>query len=175
MYPTIGSPFIGLQGETIRFCAKYLGIHNLKVYLYLMNKYQLNCIGKRSGRYTENYFFSKREIAKALGYSGTNEINIQEVNKSLQVLADTGLIEYSESKRREGHQGYYHELYVVRQYSSSHLKADAAYVKESQEQGKVLSEVSVSNLAKPIRENIKVIEAAEDQKKILEITQKLLK
>ena len=63
-----------------------------------------------------------------------------EINKSLQVLTDTGLIKYSVSKRRDGHQGYYHELYCVRQYSSTHLKADAAYVKEKQLKGEDISE-----------------------------------
>lgn len=166
-FNSVGAPFIGLQGETIRFCAKHLGVIDLKVYLYLMNKYQLNCIGKQSGRYTENYFFSKREIAQALGYNGTYEPNIMEINKSLQILTDTGLIEYSVSKRRDGHQGYYHELYCVRQYSSTHLKADAAYVKEKQLKGEDISEEGMLELAAPIRENIKIIATAEDSKKFL--------
>ena len=140
---------------------------DLKVYLYLMNKYQLNCIGKQNGRYSENYFFSKREIAVALGYNGTKETNIMEINKSLQILADTGLIEYSESKRREGHQGYYHELYCVRQYSVTHLKADAAYVKEKHLKGETLSDEGMLELAAPIRENIKVIASADDPKMLL--------
>ena len=166
-FNTVEAPFVGLKGETIRFCAKHLGIMDLKVYLYLMNKYQLNCIGKQNGRYSENYFFSKREIAVALGYNGTKETNIMEINKSLQILADTGLIEYSESKRREGHQGYYHELYCVRQYSVTHLKADAAYVKEKHLKGETLSDEGMLELAAPIRENIKVIASADDPKMLL--------
>ena len=132
-----------------------------------MNKYQLNCIGKQNGRYNENYFFSKKEIAQALGYNGTYEPNIMEINKSLQVLTDMGLIEYSKSKRRDGHQGYYHELYCVRQYSATHLKADVAYVKEKQLKGEDISEEGMLELATPIRENIKVIATAEDPRKLL--------
>lgn len=147
---------------------------DLKVYLYLLNKYKLNCRGRESGRYTENYFFSKREIAKALGYNGTKESNILEINKSLMVLADTGLIEYSESKRRKGHQGYYHELYVAREYSSTHLKADAAYVKEKQEKGEEISDEILADIAAPIRKNIKVITATTDQRAALSAAKELL-
>lgn len=119
---------------------------DLKVYLYLMNKYQLNCIGKRTGRYIENYFFSKKEIAQALGYNGTYEPNIVEINRSLQVLKDMGLIEYSESKRRLRHQGYYHELYKVQEYSSTHVEADVNYVKEKRMIGESLSEEAKTEL-----------------------------
>lgn len=138
-----------------------------------MNKYQLNYIGKQTGRYSENYFFSKREIAHALGYNGSYEPNIMEINKSLQVLTDMGLIEYSQSKRREGHQGYYHELYCVRQYSSTHLKADAQYVKEKQLKGESLSEEAIVELATPIKENLKVIASAQDRRSLLEAVKEL--
>lgn len=174
IFNPIEAPFVGLQGETIRFCAEHMGVLDLKVYLYLMNKYQLNCIGKQNGRYTENYFFSKREIAVALGYAGNKESNIRSINRSLELLADTGLIVYSESKRRQGHNGYYHELYIVRQYSSTHLKADATYVKDRQLKGIELKEDDLNDLAAPIRNNIKLIEEAKSTRQILEETKRLL-
>lgn len=107
----VDAPFIGLRGETVRFCLTYTSDFVFKIYIYLLNKYEINKMGKDRGKFTENYFFAKKYIAQALGYNPTKETNILKVNEGLEILKDLGLINYGPSRKREGHNGYYHELY----------------------------------------------------------------
>lgn len=151
IFSKIEAPFVGLQRDTIMFCGQHLGQIPFKVYLYLMNKYQLNCIGRQNGRYIENYFFSKREIAVALGYNGTKEDNILKIQEALELLQDLGFLKCSSSQRRQGHNGYYHELFWVNQYSVTHLKSDLEYLADRQKRGcNYIGKTTREALAEPI-------------------------
>lgn len=163
IFSKIEAPFVGLKSDTIMFCSQHLGQVPFKVYLYLMNKYQLNLLGKKCGRYTENYFFSKREIAIALGYSGTKEENILKIQEALELLKDLGFLNCSSLQRRTGHNGYYHELFWVNQYSLTHLSADLEYLADRQKRGcSYIGKATKENLAEPL---VDIIEASNNSVK----------
>lgn len=163
IFSKIEAPFVGLKSDTIMFCSQHLGQIPFKVYLYLMNKYQLNLLGKKSGRYTENYFFSKREIVLALGYNGTKEENILKIQEALELLKDLGFLNCSPSQRRAGHNGYYHELFWVNQYSLTHLSADLEYLADRQKRGcNYIGKATKETLAEPL---VDIIEASNNSVK----------
>lgn len=163
VFSKIDAPFVGLKPDTIMFCSQHLGQIPFKVYLYLMNKYQLNLLGKKHGRYTENYFFSKREIAVALGYNGTKEENILQIQEALELLKDLGFLNCSSSQRRAGHNGYYHELFWVNQYSLTHLSADLEYLADRQRRGyNYIGKATKENLAEPL---VNILEASDNSVK----------
>lgn len=151
----VDAPFIGLKGETVRFCLTYTSDFVFKIYIYLLNKYEINKLGREQGRFVENYFFAKKYIAQALGYNPTKEANILKVNEGLEILKDLGLINYGPSKKREGHNGYYHELYWVNKYSITQIEAQKKYLQQRQQQGKhKVGESTKKNLIDPFRQEI---------------------
>ncbi len=156
IFNSIDKPFIGLTVDTVKFCLDYLNELPFKVYCYLMSKYIKHLYIKEKYNRNENYFFSKTEIALALGYT-KQEKNILLIERSLAVLEDVGLVKFSKSHQRPGHKGCYHELYWVKQYSSTQIKADMRYVGDAVKQGKQLSTEVYEELAAPVKEEIKVL------------------
>ena len=156
IFNSVDKPFVGLTVDTVKFCLDYLNELPFKVYCYLMSKYVKHLYLKERYGKTENYFFSKTEIALALGYS-KKEANILLIQRALVVLEDMGLIKFSKSYQRPGHKGYYHELYWVRQYSKTQIKADVQYMTQAIEQGRVVNQEVLDELAQPVKDNIKLL------------------
>ena len=156
IFNSVDKPFIGLTVDTVKFCLDYLNELPFKVYCYLMSKYIKHLYIKETYGKNENYFFSKTEIALALGYT-KQEKNILLIQRALAVLEDVGLIKYSQSYQRPGHKGYYHELYWVKQYSKTQIKADSQYMAAAIEQGKKIDEEVLNELAAPVKNNVKIL------------------
>ena len=106
--------YVTIPVDTVRFCLSALSADCFKTYCYLKRWYQLHEAFFKGG---ENYFFSRTEILKALGYC-KNARNIRRVDEFLIVLRDVGLIEYAgKAVYRKGKKGLYTELYKVNDYA----------------------------------------------------------
>lgn len=106
--------YVTIPVDTVRFCLSALSADCFKTYCYLKRWYQLHEAFFKGG---ENYFFSRTEILKALGYC-KNARNIRRVDEFLIVLRDVGLIEYAgKAVYRKGKKGLYTELYRVNDYA----------------------------------------------------------
>ena len=106
--------YVTIPVDTVRFCLSSLSADCFKTYCYLKRWYQLHEAFFKGG---ENYFFSRTEILKALGYC-KNARNIRRVDEFLIVLRDVGLIEYAgKAVYRKGKKGLYTELYRVNDYA----------------------------------------------------------
>lgn len=156
VFNSVDKPFVGLTVDTVKFCLDYLNELPFKVYCYLMSKYVKHLYIKEKYNRNENYFFSKTEIALALGYT-KQEKNILLIQRALTVLEDVGLVSFSKSYQRPGHKGYYHELYWVRQYSKTQIKADTDFMMRAIEQGREVGQDVLDELAQPVRDNIKLL------------------
>ena len=156
IFNSVDKPFVGLTVDTVKFCLDYLNELPFKVYCYLMSKYVKHLYIRQKYHRNENYFFSKTEIALALGYT-KQEKNILLIQRALAVLEDVGLIKFSESHQRKGHKGYYHELYWVKQYSSTQIKADSRFIKDSIKEGRELSEEVYEELVEPVKQEVKAL------------------
>jgi len=110
IFNSVDKPFIGLTVDNVKFCLDYLSEISFKVYCYLMSKYVKHLYVQQQYGEIEDYYFSKTEIALALGYT-KRETNILSIQRALVLLEDVGLIKISESHCRPGHNGYYHRLY----------------------------------------------------------------
>ena len=111
----IKNKFVTIPVDTVRFCLFNLSADCFKMYCYLKSKYQVH----EAYGFKENYFFSRTDILKALGYY-KNSANIKNVNEHLIVLRDVGLIQYSnESVFRKGRKGRYTELYKVSDFANA--------------------------------------------------------
>ena len=151
IFNVVEKPFIGLSADSVRFCLDYVPEFSFKIYCYLMYKYQLHLYVKKKYGQKENYFFSKTEIALALGYSKKQD-TLLEINRALVQLDKMGLIKYSTSRKRPGHNGMYHELYWVHQYSSVHLEADSAFVQSLVDKNETITEETFEKIAEPIKD-----------------------
>lgn len=156
VFNAVDKPFVGLTADNVKFCLDYLTELPFKVYCYLMSKYTKHLYVKETYGKNENYFFSKTEIALALGYS-KKESNILLIQRALAVLEDVGLIKISKSYQRPGHKGYYHELYWVKQYSKTQVRADSEYITSVLEQGREINEEVLNELAAPVKDNVKIL------------------
>lgn len=108
--------YVTIPVDTVRFCLSALSADCFKTYCYLKRWYQLHEAFFKGG---ENYFFSRTEILKALGYC-KNARNIRRVDEFLIVLRDVGLIEYAgKAVYRKGKKGLYTELYRVNDYAGA--------------------------------------------------------
>jgi hypothetical protein len=106
--------YVTIPVDTVRFCLSSLSADCFKTYCYLKRWYQLH---EAFFEGKENYFFSRTEILKALGYC-KNARNIRRVDEFLIVLRDVGLIEYAaKATYRKGKRGLYTELYKVNDYA----------------------------------------------------------
>lgn len=106
--------YVTIPVDTVRFCLSALSADCFKTYCYLKRWYQLHEAFFKGG---ENYFFSRTEILKVLGYC-KNARNIRRVDEFLIVLRDVGLIEYAgKAVYRKGKKGLYTELYRVNDYA----------------------------------------------------------
>lgn len=106
--------YVTIPVDTVRFCLSALSADCFKTYCYLKRWYQLHEAFFKGG---ENYFFSRTEILKTLGYC-KNARNIRRVDEFLIVLRDVGLIEYAgKAVYRKGKKGLYTELYRVNDYA----------------------------------------------------------
>jgi hypothetical protein len=106
--------YVTIPVDTVRFCLSALSADCFKTYCYLKRWYQLHEAFFKGG---ENYFFSRTEILKALGYY-KDARNIRRVDEFLIVLRDVGLIEYAgKAVYRKGKKGLYTELYKVNDYA----------------------------------------------------------
>lgn len=106
--------YVTIPVDTVRFCLSALSADCFKTYCYLKRWYQLHEAFFKGG---ENYFFSRTEILKALGYY-KDARNIRRVDEFLIVLRDVGLIEYAgKAVHRKGKKGLYTELYKVNDYA----------------------------------------------------------
>lgn len=106
--------YVTIPVDTVRFCLSALSADCFKTYCYLKRWYQLHEAFFKGG---ENYFFSRTEILKALGYC-KNARNIRRVDEFLIVLREVGLIEYAgKAVYRKGKKGLYTELYKVNDYA----------------------------------------------------------
>lgn len=106
--------YVTIPVDTVRFCLSALSADCFKTYCYLKRWYQLHEAFFKGG---ENYFFSRTEILKALGYY-KDARNIRRVDEFLIVLRDVGLIEYAgKAVYRKGKKGLYTELYRVNDYA----------------------------------------------------------
>ena len=106
--------YVTIPVDTVRFCLSSLSADCFKTYCYLKRWYQLHEAFFKGG---ENYFFSRTEILKALGYY-KDARNIRRVDEFLIVLRDVGLIEYAKKAvYRNGKKGLYTELYRVNDYA----------------------------------------------------------
>lgn len=112
--------FLKLLMTTARYCLEHLSNNEFKIYCYLFNKYNMHIYYQ----HTENYFFSEKEVAEAIGYKGRNPNTVRMIKESLLTLRELGLIDYDlESIGRPGKHGTYHELYCVRDYSPVQTEA----------------------------------------------------
>lgn len=106
--------YVTIPVDTVRFCLSALSADCFKTYCYLKRWYQLHEAFFKGG---ENYFFSRTEILKVLGYY-KDARNIRRVDEFLIVLRDVGLIEYAgKAVYRKGKKGLYTELYKVNDYA----------------------------------------------------------
>lgn len=112
--------FTTLKADTVRFCSKHFSNLDFKVYLYLMNKWNMN----RAYKCKENYFFSHKEIAQIIGYSDNNINSVRVVKECLMHLENENLICYNHlGVKRPGTRGVYMELYKVNEYAKSQKNA----------------------------------------------------
>lgn len=128
--------FVKLTISTAQFCIENLSELSMKVYCYLLNKKQIH----DRYNYKENYFFSKSELLRAVGYSrgGKTELKLEQ---ALALLENLGLIEYNhQSVGRPGVHGLYLELYNVNQYSNVQKEAAKNFIGE----GKTISDPYVA-------------------------------
>lgn len=119
--------YVTIPVDTVRFCLSALSADCFKTYCYLKRWYQLHEAFFKGG---ENYFFSRTEILKALGYC-KNARNIRRVDEFLIVLRDVGLIEYAgKAVYRKGKKGLYTELYRVNDYARAQKESIENTLKE---------------------------------------------
>lgn len=118
--------FVKLTIPTAQFCIENLSELSMKVYCYLLNKQQIH----DKYRYKENYFFSKSELLRAVGYSEGSK-NKLKITQTLEILKNFDLINFSnESVGRPGKHGTYLELYQVNQYSIIQKEAANKFIRE---------------------------------------------
>lgn len=119
--------YVTIPVDTVRFCLSSLSADCFKTYCYLKRWYQLHEAFFKGG---ENYFFSRTEILKALGYY-KDARNIRRVDEFLIVLRDVGLIEYAEKAvYRKGKRGLYTELYKANDYARAQKESIENTLKE---------------------------------------------
>ena len=119
--------YVTIPVDTVRFCLSALSADCFKTYCYLKRWYQLHEAFFKGG---ENYFFSRTEILKTLGYY-KNTGNIRRVDEFLIVLRDVGLIEYAgKAVYRKGKKGLYTELYRVNDYARAQKESIENTLKE---------------------------------------------
>lgn len=119
--------YVTIPVDTVRFCLSALSADCFKTYCYLKRWYQLHEAFFKGG---ENYFFSRTEILKALGYH-KDARNIRRVDEFLIVLRDVGLVEYAgKAAYRKGRKGLYTELYRVNDYARAQKESIENTLKE---------------------------------------------
>lgn len=77
--------------ETLKFLISTKNKFGVKVYVYLLNKFQWK------QKNNETYEFSKKELLKLVGWKGTNQMEWDIMNNILLDLKNNGLINYFES------------------------------------------------------------------------------
>lgn len=116
----IRNHFLKILMTTAKYCLEHLSTNEFKIYCYLFNKYNMHLYY----RHVENYYFSEKEVAEAIGYKGRNPQTVRMIKESLLTLRELGLIDYNiESVGRPGKHGTYHELYAVYDYSPVQVEA----------------------------------------------------
>lgn len=131
--------YVTIPVDTVRFCLSALSADCFKTYCYLKRWYQLHEAFFKGG---ENYFFSRTEILKTLGYY-KNTRNIRRVDEFLIVLRDVGLIECAQKAvYRKGKKGLYIELYKVNDYARAQKESIENTLKEM----KVYTDLGYMNL-----------------------------
>lgn len=112
--------FLKMLMTTAKYCLEHLSNNEFKIYCYLFNKYNMHIYYQ----HIENYFFSEKEVAEAIGYKGRNPNTVRMIKECLLTLRELGLIDYDlESVGRPGKHGTYHELYAVYDYSPVQTEA----------------------------------------------------
>lgn len=118
--------FISIYVDTVKYCMAALSPLSFKIYCYLKKWYQV----KENGGYKENYFFSRSEIARALGYF-IDKDSIKSIDMCLKTLKKVGLIDYAEELvGKNGHHGVYTELYSVSEYCPLERKSEKELVEK---------------------------------------------
>lgn len=153
--------FVKLTIPTAQFCIENLSEFSMKIYCYLLNKQQIHDRYK----YKENYFFSKSELLKAVGYSrgGKTELKLEQ---ALALLEQLDLINYNhKSVGRPGVHGLYLELYKVNQYSNVQKNAANNFIGE----GRTISDPEVAQQVCIPGVNLEKLKLAGKAKNWLEI------
>lgn len=149
--------FTTLNSDIVRFCSDHFSDLDFKVYLYLVNKWNIH----KKYNYDENYFFSHSEIAQIIGYSKNNVNSIRVVKECLMHLENEDLIKYNHTPiHRKGHNGVYMELYNVKTTAKTQKEA----LNETLEQAPLFFNESELDLIDNIQEYSQLYEVA---KKVL--------
>lgn len=152
--------FVKLTIPTAQFCIENLSEFSMKVYCYLLNKQQIH----DKYHYKENYFFSKSELLRAVGYSRGSKTELK-LEQALVLLEQLDLISYNHTLvGRPGVHGLYSELYKVNQYSNVQKKAANNFIGE----GKTITDPYVAQQVCIPGVDIEKIQLAGDAKNWLD-------
>lgn len=128
----VAPPFLKLLPDTIRYFFKHYHSEHLKVYCYLLNKYNMHEIYG----WVSNYYFSIAELLRVIGYNDRNQKNNKFMYEILFELENNGFIKYNhERTSKAGCHGVYFELLYVSSYSPNSIKASKEVMEDNRVSG----------------------------------------
>ena len=121
-------PYLKIPISTVKFCLEHMSDLDFKVYCVLLNMFNKH----QYYGYSENYFFSKKELLEGVGYTN-NARNLHIADEALVILKKLGFIEYDGPKKRIDKNGkkskaYYFELLKVNLIPKVKKEADHQYL-----------------------------------------------
>lgn len=89
--------FLMLPLETVNYLRYNVRPHVVKIYVYLMQRYRF----KQAVAQGEPYIFTYKEVAEHTGLNPYSKSTNDKIKYALQLLENSGLIEYETFKKKE--------------------------------------------------------------------------
>lgn len=148
---TVKTRFVGLTKATALYFLETLSEMSLKVYCYLLNKYNIH----NAYHHVEPFRFSKKQILEAIGTS-RSQVNLVKLNNILFTLEDLGLIKYNHKAHGvPGKHGLYMDLIEVRQYGTTQIKSAKELIATETIVGEALEYVAMSDTVQELANQAK--------------------